>query len=464
MMLGLALSIFITQTAAPDVEVITLANGMRWVLLARPEEGRVSGIVTVRAGGVNESEGLTGAAHLLEHLAFAGTPIVGSRRGWRLEAPLQERVFDLLDAKAKLMRVGRGGSVDAALIETSLVSAERDWREKGDESAFSNLMRVNEVTINAWTTKDTTKYWGDFPSEQLHLWLAAEAQRFAAPIFRNFQTERDVVLQERVNGQSLLNNAYETLWESAFYGSGYAWDTAGLEGDLRAMSPRSIERFYERLYAPNNSVGCLVGDFDRAQARVWLAETFGQIPARPVEPPPRVRLAAPRRLSEKASEHWVILGFEVPAALDPSSPPFVTLEYLLDGSEGPFKRLTEQLGVCTQIVIRSGPGVQQRHLMTIALRLRAGISAEEARESLFRSLREWTPSDGELERARASLERGRLQGLRSRQRLAVALAERVLLSDEWRAAFAPPLSTRAGVLSALESFTPERAWVVEVSP
>ena len=466
MLLGLAFSLLITQATTPDVEVITLENGMRWVLLSRADEGQVSGLVTVRAGGVNESKGLTGGAHLLEHLAFAGTPIVGSRRGWRLEAPLQERVFELVDAQARLLREGRGDGLEAAKLETSLLPAERDWREKGDERAFFALMHGNDVSINAWTTKDTTTYWGDFPSEQLHLWLAAEAQRFAAPVFREFRTERDVVLQERVDRQSLLSSADETLWQRAFVGSGYAWATVGNEADLRAMSPRDIERFYERFYAPNNSVGCLVGEFDRAQARVWLAQTFGQIPARLVEPSLKVQLGAPRTVSMKGSERWVVLAFEVPSVFEASSSPFEALEALFAGAEGPLKPLTHQNGVCTKVVISSGPGLAQRHLLTIALQLRGGHSAEEARGAFFRSLREWTPGAGEFDRTIANLERTRLQLLRSRKGMAVTLAEHVLLAEGWREVFAPRhrLTTRASVLLALESFTPERAWSVEVGP
>src|SRR4051812_29663708 len=107
MWLTLVLSSLVAQST-PSVEVVTLSNGMRWVLLPRRDSRLVSGIVTVRAGGVQEREGATGVAHLLEHLAFAGTPIVGSY-GWEYEGPVQERALGLTDQLATEIRQGRAG-------------------------------------------------------------------------------------------------------------------------------------------------------------------------------------------------------------------------------------------------------------------------------------------------------------------------------------------------------------------
>ena len=94
----------LAQLEAPTE--LTLANGMKWVLVQRPDRGIVGGVVVVRAGGADETERHTGVAHMLEHLAFKGTPIIGSPRGWRVEEPFQRAVFELEDRLAQLEATG----------------------------------------------------------------------------------------------------------------------------------------------------------------------------------------------------------------------------------------------------------------------------------------------------------------------------------------------------------------------
>ncbi|MDP1821606.1 MAG: pitrilysin family protein [Archangium sp.] len=451
--------------AAPAVEVVTLENGMRWVLLPRADGGLVSGLVSVRAGGVHERVGATGVAHLLEHLAFSGTPLVGSRRGWRLEAPVQERALGLTHELAKQLRAGTGGSAEAAWLETQLVPVDEEWRARGDSTAFKRMLAVQGVEANAWTSKDTTSFWGEFPGEQLHFWLAAEAQRFAAPVFREFRTERDVVIQELRDRSSVLSKGLEVMWALAFEGSGYAWAVGGLERDLRAMSPRSLDVFYERLYAPENAVGCLVGDFDPAQARAWLADTFAQIPRRPVDLPARVAFTSPRVTRVSGAESWVLVGFERPPVFDPGSPPSEVVEELLRGEDGALHQLIKNSGgLINAAHVTTGPGVHERHLLVIALQLGRTRDAAGARAQLFQHLAAWVPTDDELVRARVSLERQRLLDLRTRRGLADELATRVLLTHDWQQVFVPRHKDVAldAVLEVTRGFTAEKAWVVEV--
>ena len=464
--LWLVAAVMVGQLGATpaSVEVVTLSNGMRWVLLARLDDRQVSGVVTVHAGGANESEGLTGAAHLLEHLAFAGTPVIGSRYGWRVEAPLQERAFELIDARAKLERQGENKSLAAMQIATELISAEREWRLRGDENAFTELMLSHDVRINAWTDKDTTTYWGDFPREQLHFWLAAEAQRFAAPVFREFRTERDVVLQERIDHRRALSIGTDALLAMAFEGNGYAWETTGREADLRTMSPRDLDRFYAEHYAPANAVGCLVGDFDPAEAKKWLEQTFAEIPNRPLAAPALVALTRPRTITRTAEEAWVLLGFETPPVFAPAGPAFEFAQRLLMMEDGPLQGLCDATGPCSALSVSAGPGLAEPHLTIVALRLRKGRAASEARAGFFRLLRGWAPSEELLGRARAALELTALQKVRTRKELAQALAVRQLVVGDWRPVFQSrhEATTILEVGSVLDGFIEEKAWVVEV--
>jgi|GEM_PF-3754283 predicted Zn-dependent peptidase len=454
----------VLAASQPAVEVVTLENGMRWVLLARADQGRVSGVVMVNAGGRHEREGETGTAHLLEHLAFAGTPIVGSVRGWRVEAPVQEQAEALTDELAALISSGEGNGPRARELITALVAVDRDWRELGDARAFQNLFIRHDVRSNAWTNKDTTAYWADFPREQVRLWLAAEAQRFAAPVFREFRTERDVVIQELRDRQMVASHGLDALWRLAF-NEGYAWPTAGWEGDLRGMSPRSLSRFYAQHYAPNNAVGCLVGEFDAGEAKRWLAETFAHIPARETAVTREDSFTQPRTRQVPASEAWLLIGFASPGAMAADAPRVEVLRELLDAGEGPLRVLRANSGdAVLGASVSAGPGAVAPHLTLVTMRLRSNGDAGRAKQALFEVLAKWAPSEDDLVRAKASLEKKRLVARRTRRGLAEALALQTLLGQRWEAVFEPRYATVSAdeVVKVVRGFTPERAWIVEM--
>ena len=56
-----------------------LANGMKLLLVERHDEPSISGGWVAKAGSSNERPGITGIAHLFEHMMFKGTPTVGTK-------------------------------------------------------------------------------------------------------------------------------------------------------------------------------------------------------------------------------------------------------------------------------------------------------------------------------------------------------------------------------------------------
>ena len=93
-----------------------LANGMTFVVAERPAGSApiFAASTYVNAGAWQERDGRggeageTGAAHLLEHLAFKGTPRVGSR-DWRREGALLRAVDEGARGRA---REGAGGGLE----------------------------------------------------------------------------------------------------------------------------------------------------------------------------------------------------------------------------------------------------------------------------------------------------------------------------------------------------------------
>ena len=96
----------------------TLPNGMRLLLVERHDEPTVAGGWVAHVGSSNERLGMTGIAHLFEHMMFKGTPTIGTTNYQRdLEViAAQERVRDEMRQEDRKMRVAyRHGEIDDLL-------------------------------------------------------------------------------------------------------------------------------------------------------------------------------------------------------------------------------------------------------------------------------------------------------------------------------------------------------------
>ena len=65
------------QKVEPQVHV--LDNGMKLLLLPRKGDPNISAGWVAKVGSVNERPGITGVAHLFEHMMFKGTHTLGTK-------------------------------------------------------------------------------------------------------------------------------------------------------------------------------------------------------------------------------------------------------------------------------------------------------------------------------------------------------------------------------------------------
>jgi predicted Zn-dependent peptidase len=71
------------------VTVRKLDNGLTVLLMRREEAPVFSFEIMVDAGSAQDPKGLSGLAHMFEHIAFKGTPTIGTK-DWAKEKPLLE--------------------------------------------------------------------------------------------------------------------------------------------------------------------------------------------------------------------------------------------------------------------------------------------------------------------------------------------------------------------------------------
>jgi predicted Zn-dependent peptidase len=432
---------------ATDLKTIVkehrLANGMLWLVVERPQAPVFTGFIRVRVGGSDEEPGATGLAHLFEHMAFKGTPMLGTT-DFEAEKKLLAEIARAGDAVAMLQRSGRGASPEAVALKAKLSQLTKAHADLTDENALAQLYSLNgAVGLNATTDKDTTSYFVSLPKNRLQLWLTVEAQRLAAPVLRDFYTERDVVQEER--RMSIESNPggaiFEELNQIAFVSSPYRWPTVGYTEDLQAMSLSKAQQFRDRYYAPGNAVGCIVGDVKFEELKPMLEQTFGAIPARPA--PPEPVFAEPPSRAQRRSTVFFDAGPRVYLAFRKPPPPahddyvFDVLDVLL--GEGRTGRLHKRLVLKDRLVqgvgVFGAPGSRLPNLFVIAAIPLKGVKDEDVEKAIWDELNRLKTEkigDAELQKVRNRVTADHARALDSNSGLASALtADQVVIGD-WR--------------------------------
>ncbi|MFE0760978.1 M16 family metallopeptidase [Streptomyces smyrnaeus] len=216
-----------------------LANGLRVVL----SEDHLTPVAAVclwyDVGSRHEAKGRTGLAHLFEHLMFQGSAQVKGNGH-----------FELVQ--------GAGGS------------------------------------LNGTTSFERTNYFETMPAHELELALWLEADRMgsllAALDEESMENQRDVVKNERRQRYDNVpyGTAFERMTAMAFpEGHPYHHTPIGSMADLDAASLDDAREFFRTYYAPNNAVLSVVGDIDPEQTLAWVEKYFGSIPGHDGKRPPR---------------------------------------------------------------------------------------------------------------------------------------------------------------------------------
>ncbi|MEK7243556.1 MAG: insulinase family protein, partial [Thermodesulfobacteriota bacterium] len=161
---------------AEKVQTYTLKNGLRLLMLERRLSPTVSIYIRYRAGAVDEAEGKTGTAHLLEHMMFKGTRTIGTRN-YAAEKKLLlriERVGTALDREK-----AKGNAAHSPLfarLTDQLTALQKQQRRLTLSNEIDRLYSENgAVGLNASTGQDLTTYQVSIPANRIELWARIES-------------------------------------------------------------------------------------------------------------------------------------------------------------------------------------------------------------------------------------------------------------------------------------------------
>ena len=226
-------------------ERITLPNGLTVILSPNQATPTVAVDVWYHVGSKNEAKGRTGFAHMFEHVMFTGSGNV--------PYGLHDRLTE-----------GVGGN------------------------------------NNGSTSNDRTNYYENVPSNYVEtaLWMEADRMGFLLDKLDSakFVAQRDIVQNERRQGVD--NQPYGRAFEILNVGlypetHPYSWPVVGYMSDLQQATLEDVKDFFRLYYAPGNATIAIVGDFDPAQAKQWVARYFTDLPkgkpiTRPAVTPPMI--------------------------------------------------------------------------------------------------------------------------------------------------------------------------------
>jgi zinc protease len=247
-----------------------LSNGMRIIIQEDKRAPTVVHMVWYRVGSMDEQNGTTGVAHVLEHMMFKGT---------------------------KKLKPGEFSAKVAAL--------------GGRENAF--------------TGKDYTAYYQQVEKSRLEQVMALEADRMQNLTMdkEEFGKEIRVVMEERRlrTDDQPLSLLFEALNATAYVAHPYKNPVVGWMNDLQNMTAADALGWYQRWYAPNNATMVIAGDVDTKRVRELAEKYYAGIPAKTLpksKPQQEPAQTGIKRLVVKAPAEnpFLVMAYKMPKLLD----------------------------------------------------------------------------------------------------------------------------------------------------
>ena len=430
------------------VTVRTLPNGLTVIILRRPEAPVFSFFTMVDTGSSQDPLSKTGLAHMMEHMAFKGTPDIGTTNYAEEKVALAkvEQAYAAYEAE-RIKRMDRDPQ--------KLAQLQKEWQDAiaaADKFVIKNqfgeiVESHGGVGMNAFTTYDETGYLYSMPSNMIELWAAIESDRFANPVMREFYKERNVVMEERRmrTDSDPTGRLVEQFLGTAFAANPYHRPTIGYPSDLQSFSATDAENFFHRYYVPSNMVIALVGDLDPNTVMPIVEKYFGQLPTNPkptelttVEPPQNsVREV---KMNDMAQPIYVE-GYHRPSYLDPDDAVYDAITDIMSNGRTSrmYRSLVRDQKIAAAAAGFSGfPGTKYAHLFAfygVPLPGHTNAEMQKAIQEQIQKLKTEDVSDEELQMFKTRTKADLIRGLASNQGLAQQLAIYQTRYGDWRELF-----------------------------
>lgn len=439
-----------------NITEFTLENNLKFIVLENHQAPIISFVTYVDVGAVDEPDGQTGVAHYLEHLAFKGTSEIGTVN-YEEEKPLLEKLSILFDQ----IQIARKENNQEKLtqLEAEFAQINQQASELVQQNEFGQIVEIEGgVGLNAATSADYTAYFYNFPANKLELWMYLESNRFLDPVFREFYEEKEVILEERRmrTDNSPIGKMVEEFLDTAFVSHPYRRPVIGYEQDIRNLTTKNVDDFFETHYGGGNITIVMVGDVDPNQVKSMAQDYFGRFP-KTVKPSPATVNEPPQTETREVvvkypSQPIYFEGYHIP---DLNNPDYVVYDImgsvLSDGRTSRlYKSLVEEEKVALSAAGFTGfPGNKYLNLMLFYAISAPGRSLDELATELdkeIEKLKTELVTQEELERVKTQATARLLRSVNSNSGMANLLAEYEAKTGDWRNLF-----TRLDAINAVRA-------------
>ncbi|MCJ7777954.1 MAG: insulinase family protein [Sedimentisphaerales bacterium] len=425
----------------------TLNNGLKFLVLQRHEAPVVSFYTYADVGSVDEVKGITGLAHLFEHLAFKGTKTVGTK-DYQAETKAMAKMDEaFLAIKAEQRKGEKADKAKLEQLQKQFEDAQNQAQNYLVHDEFEEVYsRAGATGFNAYTSWDATQYIVSLPSNKAGLWMSLESDRFANPVVREFYKEKDVVMEER---RMIENNPQGRLIEEfmaiAYKSHPYGEPLIGHMSDLKTMTRSEAEAFFKKYYEPSNLTMAIVGDINPQQVKTLAEKYFSRIPGGP-KPEPVETEEPPQRgerrvVVEDPSQPLVVIGYHKQSINHPDNAVFDAITDI--AGMGRTSRLYKALVKEKKIAIASSamqglPGNKYPGLFLFYAVPAKDHTNQECQQAIYAEierLKTEPVSSEELKKAKTRSRADLIRQLDSSSGLAAELTFYEVVTGDWRNLF-----------------------------
>ena len=374
-----------------------LANGVTVLVWERPSAGRVGTRMFYRVDVAAERPGTIGLTHMLEHFLFKGSDLAGTTN-WEAEKAIAEKIErverQITDEKNRNRDCFRQRDVFADVERDCQTPHLKSLQAELDE-AIAAQDRLSDPTWYDWavqgaggtnstasTGTDWMKFDIDLPANKLELFMWTERARVERPVFRQFEAEREVVVNQIRGGDNRPESKFERGLQSMTYeASPYGW--SHWFSDLTRATREDHWEIFHKYFIPQNAIIVVVGEV-KADDVFRMAEAYWGS-WQPGRPSPRLRTVEPPPVGQKrltvsaAAGPRIAVNVPMPAAGHPDAPVFQMLGEMLSGDDGLLStELVTRRRIATSARASGSPSKYPSHFsLRVDVRSNADLDAVE---------------------------------------------------------------------------------------
>lgn len=327
----------------PKYESKILENGLQVVVIPLHNKSNVIETnVFYKVGSRNEVMGKSGIAHMLEHMNFKTT---------------------------KNLKAGE----------------------------FDEIVKQMGGVNNASTSFDYTRYFIKSSTQNLNksLELFAELMQNLEFIDSEFQSERDVVAQERLwrTDNTPSGYLYFRFFNTAYVYHPYHWTPIGFMTDIQNWSLQDVKSFHETYYQPQNAILLVSGDvnphdvFSGAEKYFSKIKNKGEIPKVIMQEPIQDGIREAYIKKDTGGIEWLIMGFKTPSFTHKDQVALEAIGDILGGGKSAIlpSILQDKLQLASSVSAYNMDMIDSGMFIIVATG-NAGVSANALKEEILKQI------------------------------------------------------------------------------